>query len=75
MDVLTALGVVAVTGMVVTYALESRSRGYVLAFASACLAASAYGFAQGAWPFGVAELIWSGVAVRRWLDRRRESRA
>jgi hypothetical protein len=22
---------------------------------------------SGAWPFGVVELIWSGIAVRRWL--------
>jgi hypothetical protein len=29
---------------------------------------SAYGFLQGAWPFGVVEAIWSVVAVRRWWD-------
>ena len=37
----------------------------VLAFAGACLASSAYGFLQGAWPFGVVEFVWSGVALRR----------
>jgi len=28
--------------------------------------ASAYGFLQGAWPFGLVEAIWSLVALRRW---------
>jgi hypothetical protein len=46
--------------MLVFYALEARSALLVLAFAGACLASSAYGFLQGAWPFGVVELIWSG---------------
>jgi hypothetical protein len=27
---------------------------------------SAYGFLQGAWPFGAVELVWSLVAVRPW---------
>jgi hypothetical protein len=31
-----------------------------------CLSASAYGFVQGAWPFGSVEAIWAGVAVQRW---------
>ena len=58
MDLLTAFGAVAVTAMVVFYALEDRSPGFVLAFAAACCAASAYGFLQGAWPFGVVEVVW-----------------
>ena len=41
----------------------------VLAFAVACLLASAYGFLQGAWPFGVVELVWSAVALDRWRRR------
>jgi hypothetical protein len=66
MDWLTAYGALAVTAMMIFYALERRSHLFVLAFAGACLAASSYGFLQGAWPFGVVELIWSGVALRRW---------
>jgi hypothetical protein len=31
--------------------------------------ASAYGFLQGAWPFGIIEANWAGVAVRRWRTR------
>jgi hypothetical protein len=69
MDVLTAFGLVAVTAMVVCYALEGRSLLFVLAFAGACLTASVYGFLAGAWPFGVVELVWAGVAVRRWRRR------
>ena len=66
-DALTAFGLFAVTAMLVAYAFEHRSPWLVLAFAAACLLASLYGFLQGAWPFGVVELVWSGVAVRRWL--------
>jgi len=68
-NALTLFGAVAVTAMLVFYALESRSPWSVLAFAGACLASSLYGFLQGAYPFGVVELVWSGVAVRRWWIR------
>ena len=74
-DALTAFGVVAVVSILVLYALEARHAGFVLAFAGACVASSAYGFAQGAWPFGVVEAVWSVVAVRRWQVRRSESQA
>ena len=69
MDTLTGFGAVAVTAMLMSYALEPRSPRFVLAFAVASLASSAYGFLLGAWPFGVVELIWSGVAARRWWLR------
>ena len=66
MNMLTAFGLVAVTLMLVFYALERRSRWYTLAFAGACILGSAYGFLQGAWPFGLVEGVWSIIAVRRW---------
>jgi hypothetical protein len=66
MDRLTLFGVFAVTAMLVCYAFEHRSPWFVLAFAGACVLASAYGFLQGAWPFGVIEAIWAVVAGRRW---------
>jgi hypothetical protein len=59
-------GVLAVTAMLVCYSFEHRSHRFVLAFAGACALGSAYGFLQGAWPFGVIEAIWAFVAVRRW---------
>jgi hypothetical protein len=55
--------------MLVFYDLEDRSPWYILAFAAACSLASAYGFLQGAWPFGVIEAIWAGVAVWRWRTK------
>ena len=69
MDALTVFGALSVAAMLLFYALEERSPWFVLAFAGACLASSVYGFLQGAWPFGVVELIWSGVALRRWRRR------
>jgi hypothetical protein len=66
MDALSLFGLLAVTAMLVFYALESRSSWFVLAFAAACAAGSAYGFLQGAWPFGVVEAVWAIVAVRKW---------
>jgi hypothetical protein len=65
---ITVYGVVAVTFMMVMYALERRGRGFILAFAAGCLLSSAYGFLSGAWPFGVVEVIWAGVATRRYLQ-------
>jgi len=65
--VLTAFGAVAVTFMMVMYALEGRHRRFVLAFAAGCLLSSTYGFLSGAWPFGVLELVWAGIATRRFL--------
>ena len=62
----TIYGVVAVTFMMTMYALERRGRRYVLGFAVGCVLSSIYGFASGAWPFGIVELIWAGVAVRRY---------
>jgi hypothetical protein len=69
-DGLTVFGATAVTAMLVCYALESRATVFVFLFALACLASAVYGFLQGAFPFGVVEVVWSGVALRRWWRRR-----
>jgi uncharacterized RDD family membrane protein YckC len=74
MDQLTLFGLLAVTAMLVFYALEDRSHLFVLAFAGACVLASVYGFLQGAWPFGIIEAIWAGVALGRWRKRLRNSK-
>jgi hypothetical protein len=63
---ITIYGVCAVTFMMIMYALEHRGRRYIVGFAVGCLLSSAYGFLSGAWPFGVVELIWSGIALRRY---------
>jgi hypothetical protein len=52
--------------MLLCYALEKRSRWFILGFAGSCVLGSVYGFMQGAWPFGLVEIIWSAVAVHRW---------
>jgi hypothetical protein len=64
---LTLYGVVVLTFMMVMYALERRHRLFVLAFALGCALSSVYGFLAGTWPFGVVELIWSGIALRRFM--------
>ncbi len=62
----TAYGVVALSFMMIMYALERRHRRFILGFAVGCVLSAGYGFLTGAWPFGVVELIWAGVALRRW---------
>jgi len=64
----TIYGVCALTFMMVMYALERRGRGFILGFACGCSLSSLYGFLSGAWPFGVVELIWSAIALRRYRD-------
>ena len=66
MTPLSAFGLLAVTAMLVTYALEKRSHWFILGFALSCGLGSAYGFLQGAWPFGIVEAVWMLVAVHRW---------
>ena len=66
MSALTLFGLVAVTAMLICYAFERRSRWWILGFALACWMGSAYGFLQGAWPFGLVEAIWGVVAVVRF---------
>lgn len=73
LDALTIYGLVSVSLMLLFYALEPRSHWFVLAFAVSCVMASIYGFAQGAWPFGMVEAIWSVVALRRWWLRYRST--
>jgi hypothetical protein len=65
-DALTAFGLAAVSLMLAFYALESQSRHFTLMFAGACVMGSAYGFMQGAWPFGLVEGVWSVVAIKKW---------
>ena len=64
--VITLFGVVALTFMMVMYAMERRGPGFIAAFALGCALSSIYGFLSGAWPFGVVEAIWCVVALRRF---------
>lgn len=66
---LTIYGVLALSFMMVMYALEARGRIFTLGFAAGCGLSSVYGFLVGAWPFGIVELVWAGVALRRYQRR------
>ena len=70
---LTIYGVLALTFMMTMYALEARSSFFIVAFALGCALSSVYGFASGAWPFGVVEGVWTVIALRRF-SRARNSR-
>jgi hypothetical protein len=70
LNAITIFGVCALTFMMVMYALERRGPKFIAAFSVACVAAGAYGFLSGAWPFGVVELVWAVVAARRYLTSR-----
>jgi hypothetical protein len=66
MHPLTIFGLVSITAMLITYALERRNPWFVFAFACTCLTSSTYGFLSGAWLFGIVEVFWAGVAFHRW---------
>ena len=71
---LTLYGAVAVTFMMLMYALERRGPWFIAAFAVGCALSSSYGFLAGTWPFGVVEGIWSLVALRRFVSVRAAQR-
>ena len=74
MDALTAFGLFAVTFMLVCYMLRGPlSPWWTLAFAGGSVLGSAYGFLQGAWPFGLVELAWTAVAFGKWWRLRRRA--
>jgi hypothetical protein len=71
MSALDAFGLFSVTLCLICYTLETRSHWYIMGFTVGCVLCSVYGFAQGAWPFGVIEAIWTVVSLRRWLIARK----
>ena len=71
MDSLSLFGIAAVSFTLLCYAMESGSHWWTLGFVLGCIAGSAYGFLQGAWPFGVVEIVWALVSFRRWLTLKR----
>lgn len=66
MTLLSAFGLISVILMLIFYALEERSHWFILAFSLSCVLGSIYGFLQGAWPFGLAEIAWTVVVFRKW---------
>jgi hypothetical protein len=74
MDRLSLFGLFAVGAALVCYAFERRSPWFIFGFAIACALGSVYGFLQGAWPFGVVEIVWTVVALTRWWRARGQER-
>ena len=66
MSALSLFGFVSVSFTLLCYVREERAPGWTFGFATGCLMSAAYGFLQGAWPFGIVEVIWTIVALRRW---------
>lgn len=52
--------------MLIFYALEEKSHWFIFLFAMSCALGSIYGFLQGAWPFGLVEIAWVFIVLRRW---------
>jgi len=69
MDALSTFGLFATILMLICYALEDRSAWFVLGFAAACALAGLYAFLQGAWPLAFVEVVFTLVALRRFMLR------
>jgi hypothetical protein len=61
--------------MMLMYTLEGRGKIFTLGFAAGCALSSVYGFLAGAWPFGVVEIIWAFIALRRYASVTRPGRS
>ena len=73
LDGLTLFGLLSLSAMLVFYAPRASQS---LVRARACRGMCRgllYGFLQGAWPFGVLELIWAAIAFKRWQTLRQAS--
>ena len=71
---LTFFGFVAVSVMMVSYGLESRSKWFVLLFAWGSAATALYSGLVEAYPITVVEAIWTLVALQRFVSRYNEAR-
>jgi hypothetical protein len=72
MNISAYLAILALTAMVVFYALEERSKLAPLGFAAAALVAAPSLFVLGRWPFGVVAVLFAVAALYRYIGRRRE---
>ena len=66
---LTIFGSVAVGVMLLSYWRESSSKWFVLVFAVASAATSAYSALVEAYPITVIEALWALVALQRFRTR------
>ena len=67
------LGLVAISIMVISYALERYSSFFIATFALGCVLAAVYAYHLGSYPFLIAESIWAAIAFARWRSAVREN--
>jgi hypothetical protein len=60
-------GAIVLVIMMLFYFRESRGKIYTLLFGIACFFSSSYGFLSGAWSFGVIELAWGLMTLRKYV--------
>ncbi len=65
-------GSVAVTVMMLSYALEARSKWFVLLFVAGSAATAAYSALVHAYTITAVEAIWAVIALRRFMVRRQD---
>jgi len=70
---LTLLGSIAVSVMMVSYWLESRSKWYVLVFAGGSAGTALYSGLIEAYPITVVEALWTLIALQRFAGRHQEA--
>jgi hypothetical protein len=68
---LTAFGSVAVGIMFLSYWFEARSKWMVLVFAGGSALTAAYSGLAAVYPITVVEVLWTAVALRRFVVRHR----
>ena len=72
---LTIFGSLAVAIMLISYWLEPRSKWFVLVFAGASAATSAYSGLEEVYPITAIEALWSIAALERfWRRNQTEAR-
>jgi hypothetical protein len=68
MNGLNLFGFVSIFVMLLAYALEHKSKNWILVFSIACLCSSVYAWHAGTFPFAVVEAVWAFIAFKRWFD-------
>lgn len=67
---LTAFGAISALIMVVAYAREARNPIWIAVFAAGCASTAVYGVLTQSWIFAALEVVWSAIAIRRFLQVR-----
>ena len=71
---LTVFGSVAVTIMLLSYWLESRTKWMVLVFAGGSALTAAYSGLAEVYPITVIEALWAGIALQRFRRRMQQEK-